>query len=154
MSGRQVDIPNLTASDLRSSLEMQMRSYDWAAADRVPVAEQDLCEFSVKDSIVIAHNINLPSIARQAGLNNTIILLQPEHESRRAAEFESIREIRRNFPCFLLILKLPLRNNLRWLRRTLHSARHLFQQNRRQGLRHAFAAVGHAFDMEGLQTRQ
>ena len=113
-----------------------------------------LCEFSVKDSIVIAHNINLPSIARQAGLDNTIILLQPEHKSRRAAEFESIREISRDFPYFLLILKLPLRNNLRWLHRTLHSARHLFQQNRRQGLRNAFAAVGHAFDMEGLQTRQ
>ena len=85
-SCRQVSVTDFSASDLRSTPEMQMRSYDWAVADRVPVVEQDLCDFSVNDSIVIAHNINLPSIASQARIDNAIILLQPKHESRRAAE--------------------------------------------------------------------
>ena len=38
-----MSVTDFNASDLRSPPEMQMRSYDWAVADRVPVVETTCC---------------------------------------------------------------------------------------------------------------
>ena len=86
ISGRQMGVSDFCASYFCSLSEMQMRRCDWAVANRMPVIQQDLCEFSVKDSIVVAHNSDLPTVARQSGLNNSVILLHPEPEPRRASE--------------------------------------------------------------------
>ena len=55
-------ISDLTASDTPCPLEMRMRSYDWAVADRVQVVEQDLCEFSVTDSLAIVQGKSMTTL--------------------------------------------------------------------------------------------
>ena len=80
VSGRQVRAADLSTSDLCSLLQMQMGSFDRTVAAGMPVIQQDFSLLGIVDHVVVSYDINSPRSTYLFGLDNAIVLLQPEHE--------------------------------------------------------------------------
>ena len=83
---RKMSVPNVTTTDLRALLQMQVWIADRTSSSRMPVVQQNFFLIRIVERVVVTNNLHPPKSARAFRFNDTVMLLQSEHKARRPTE--------------------------------------------------------------------